>query len=92
MQNGVELMKNMQNRKGALLLSAAAAAGLIGVSRSKFFELDSAGRIPRAIRLGQRCPRWSLVELQSWIAAGAPDRHAWERLKAKSREKSATSG
>lgn len=64
-----------------LLLTAGEAAELIGVSRSKFFELASAGRLPRPVRLGARCPRWVLSEMRAWIAAGAPDTRSWERIK-----------
>lgn len=71
-----------------LLVGAAEAAKAIGVSRTKFFELHSAARIPRPIRLGRRCPRWSIDELRAWIAAGAPDRMTWERSKTNHREKS----
>ena len=63
------------------LLDAAAAATALGVSRSQFWRLHSAGRLPMPVRLGQRCPRWRADELRAWTAAGCPDRETWESTK-----------
>lgn len=55
----------------------AQAAKLIGVSKSMFFKLVSAGRIgPAGVKLG-RCVRFSLSELRAWGEAGMPPRHEW---------------
>jgi len=65
----------------ALLADAATAARLCGLSRAKWFELISTGRVPKAIRtLGARCPRWSIAELRMWVVSGCPDRDRWESM------------
>ena len=64
---------------GSLAVDAAGAARLCGLSRSKWFELESAGKVPRALRFaGDRCPRWVVSELHEWLRAGAPPRDQWE--------------
>ncbi len=56
------------------------AATLIGVSRSAFYKLASAGLIgPAGVRLGKHV-RYPLVELREWAAAGMPPRHEWAAL------------
>ena len=70
-------------RPGPLLVDALGAAHLADLSRAKWFQLLSAGKVPAPIRtLGTRCPRWSVEELRAWIRARCPDRLAWEGLKA----------
>lgn len=64
----------------ALSLPGAAAAELIGVSQSHFYQLLRTGRLPRPIRLG-RSVRWLRAELEAWLAAGAPSRSRWESLR-----------
>ncbi|MCH8851419.1 MAG: AlpA family phage regulatory protein [Planctomycetes bacterium] len=64
-----------------LALSAPDAARLCGVSRSQWWKLHSAGKIPLPVRLGTRAPRWRVDELREWLAAGCPDRAAWERTR-----------
>ena len=60
-----------------LAVTPAEAAKMIGVSRSMFFKLLNAGRIgPMGTRLG-RCHRFSVDELQRWVAAGMPRRELW---------------
>ncbi len=67
-----------------LLVDAAGAGRLLGYSRSMIFELHSRGRIPRPLRLSAD-PRWRVLELQDWLASGAPDRERWESRKAAAR-------
>ncbi len=50
---------------GALLLKPVEVARLLGLSRSKVFELLAAGELP-VIRIG-RATRVPMVELQRWI-------------------------
>lgn len=64
-----------------MLLDAAAAARLCGVSRATWFCWDSRGRIPRPLRLSERIPRWRVEELRAWLAAGAPPRERWEEMR-----------
>ena len=41
---------------------------------------DSAGKLPRPIKLGVRVV-WVIAEVKSWLAAGAPPREEWEAFK-----------
>lgn len=60
-----------------LLLTAAAAAALCGRSLRTWRSWDSAGLVPRAVRIG-RSTMWRADELQAWIAAYCPCRKEWE--------------
>jgi predicted DNA-binding transcriptional regulator AlpA len=64
-----------------LALSAADAAALVGVSRAQWWKLHSAGKVPLPVYLGAKAPRWLVTELRDWLAAGAPDRQTWLRLR-----------
>jgi predicted DNA-binding transcriptional regulator AlpA len=58
-------------------IPAREAAALLGISERHLWTLDATGRVPRPVRLG-RAVRWSSAELRDWLAAGGPDREAWE--------------
>lgn len=62
------------------LVSAKELAGLMGVSLRHVRRLDSAGKLPRPIRIGGSV-RWLITEVKDWLNAGAPDRKAWEAMK-----------
>ena len=61
-----------------LLLTAEQAAGLVGVSRSHWWSLHSAGLVPLPVKLG-RATRWRRDEIVEWVAAGCPPRHEWNK-------------
>ncbi len=61
----------------ALLLDAAGAARLCGVSRTTWFAMVAAGRVPPAALRHGRVVRWSRDELAAWIAAGCPAADRW---------------
>jgi len=69
-----------------LLLSATEAAVLCGVSRSLWWSMHSAGKVPLPIRLGRRT-LWNFEELRSWSAAidaktgQLPNRERWQAMK-----------
>ena len=63
-----------------LLLDARAAAKLCGISRSHFWAMHSAGKVPLPVRLGRRT-LWRADELADWIEAGCPARDRWENVK-----------
>ena len=46
---------------------------------------DSAGKLPKPIRIGGRVV-WRVAEIRAWLAAGAPNRDVWEARKAASRK------
>ncbi len=64
----------------SLLANAPQLATLLECSRRHVETLDATGRLPRPIRLG-RLKRWSLVEIKTWLAHGAPARDQWDRIK-----------
>jgi predicted DNA-binding transcriptional regulator AlpA len=71
---------NQPHATESLALLDREAAQLFQVSTRHWWQLDKLGRIPRPIRLG-RSVRWSRVEIEAWLAAGAPPRDEWERIK-----------
>jgi len=62
-----------------LMLPAAEAAILVGVKRSTFYSLHSEGLLPGPIRLRGRV-LWRVDDLKSWVAAGCPNRQAFDAL------------
>ncbi|WP_442481914.1 helix-turn-helix transcriptional regulator [Aeoliella sp. SH292] len=60
-----------------LLLTPRETADALGVSSRHLHTLDKNGRFgPRAIRLN-RSVRYARVEVEAWLAAGAPPRSEW---------------
>lgn len=60
-----------------LLLSAGDAAKLLGIGRTKFYEMHSTGRLgPMAIEFGKR-KVWRMADLRAWVDAGCPHRDKW---------------
>ena len=78
------MVKTVQTNAGgtgqSLAFSATELADRFSVSLRHIRRMDSAGKLPRPVRIGA-CVRWSLSEIEAWLAAGAPDRRAWERIK-----------
>uniref|UniRef100_A0A7C2P5A6 DNA-binding protein n=1 Tax=Schlesneria paludicola TaxID=360056 RepID=A0A7C2P5A6_9PLAN len=60
-----------------LLVSATVASSMCGKSLRTWRAWDSAGLIPRPIRIG-RSTLWRTEELKEWVAAGCPRRAEWE--------------
>src|SRR5262249_46051056 len=56
-----------------LLLGAAQAAALCGVSRPSWWRLHAAHKIPAPVRVGHRT-LWRRSDLVEWIRLGCPDR------------------
>jgi predicted DNA-binding transcriptional regulator AlpA len=63
-----------------LVVEAADAARLCGVSRTSWYSLRAAGKIPRPVRLGRRV-LWRVAELEDWVKEGCPAMHRWEQIK-----------
>ena len=61
-------------------VGADEAAALVGIGKTLWAELDSAGQIPAPRKLGTRCV-WAVAELRDWMGAGCPERERWETLK-----------
>ena len=64
----------------SLLLKACDAAALFTTSERTWRTWDTTGKIPRAIRIGRKV-FWRPEELRDWVAAGCPDRAAWEAMR-----------
>ena len=67
-----------------LAMSAVDLADRLEVSLRHLRRLDSAGKLPKPIRLG-RSVRFAVAEVNAWLAAGAPDRQRWEAMKGSQR-------
>ncbi len=72
-----EAGKSEQSRTNALLVTAKQAAEMCGKSLRTWRSWDSAGWIPRPIRIG-RSTLWRADELRDWVTAGCPRRPEWE--------------
>ncbi len=60
-----------------LLLTAKQAARMCGKSLRTWRAWDSAGWIPRPVRIG-RATLWRVDELRAWVEAGCPRWSEWE--------------
>lgn len=68
-----------------LVLKAAEAAELLGISVRHFWSCLASGRLgPQPIALG-KSKRWRKDEMLAWLSAGAPPRTEWEALKRQSK-------
>lgn len=59
------------------LLTAQDVARTLQISVRTLRTLDALGKLPLPVRVG-RAVRWPRKELDAWIAAGCPDREAWQ--------------
>lgn len=67
-----------------LAVDARTLARPLHVSLRTIRSMDSAGKLPRPVRLNGRAVRWVLdgtTGIRAWLAAGSPDRGAWEALR-----------
>lgn len=64
-----------------LLLSARDAARVCGISSATWWSMDSAGQIPRKLRVGKRC-LWRTEDLILWVRWNLPNREQFEARKA----------
>lgn len=72
--------KTMNESPDPLALTAEQAAALIGISRTHFYRLRSAGKLPQPVRLGGAV-RWLREELEAWLRAGAPSQERWRIIR-----------
>lgn len=61
-------------------ISASDLARRIGVSMRHVRRMDSMGKIPKPVRIGNSV-RWIVSEIEAWLQAVAPDRQSWEAMK-----------
>jgi predicted DNA-binding transcriptional regulator AlpA len=63
-----------------LCIDAVELARLLDVSPRQIYRLNDAGRLPAPLAFGA-CRRWTLREIEAWLAAGAPRRKDWEAMR-----------
>ena len=61
------------------VLDAAGVGRVLGVRKSKVYELDARDELPPSVQVG-RVRRWAKAEIEAWLLHGAPHRAAWVRL------------
>jgi excisionase family DNA binding protein len=71
----------VKTQESALALSARELAARMGLSLRHIRRSDSAGWIPRPIRIG-RSVRWPVDEVQAWMTEGALE-HGRQRTRAR---------
>ena len=59
---------------------ASDLAKRMGVSLRHVRRMDSMGKIPKPVRIGNSV-RWVVSEIDAWLNAGAPDRTTWTAMK-----------
>lgn len=64
-------------RMDGLLIDIKAVATMLGRSPRSIYRDDTAGRLPRPIKLGGS-KKWRAAELLAWVEAGCPERRKWE--------------
>ena len=63
-----------------LALNVREVAERLGCSTRHVERMDSAGKLPAAVRLGGRAKRWRSAEISAWLNAGCPDRRTWNAM------------
>lgn len=83
-EKGIRNKRTHQSRAASpadcSLVVAGVAAAICGISRTTWYKLRAAGRVPAPIRLGRRVP-WRIDELHDWTTAGCPTLHEWKQLR-----------
>jgi predicted DNA-binding transcriptional regulator AlpA len=64
-----------------LVYDTADMCAVLRCSRATLDRLKSAGKLPRARRLGGQL-RWIATEVVAWVNANMPDLRTWEALRA----------
>lgn len=69
-----------------LLVRANEAARLLGIGRTKFYEMNCTGQLgPVPVCLGGNCKRWRINELRQWVCEGCKPRDEWTKSKERDR-------
>ena len=64
------------------LFRAREFAEILHVSQRHIWRMKAAGKLPKAMEVGE-CVRWSLDDIEKWIAIGCPSQRQFEAFKAK---------
>ena len=51
------------------LLSLKQVIAMVGLTKSTIYRLMEAGDFPRPLKLGSRCVRWLVDEVNAWISS-----------------------
>jgi predicted DNA-binding transcriptional regulator AlpA len=71
---------NNPDPQQVLAVDARTLGSMLNLSVRTIRTLDSSGKLPRPLRIGHAV-RWSVPEIEAWLAAGALDRRTWESVK-----------
>ena len=63
-----------------LAIQAREVGRMLGVSLRQVWRLNSAGKLPKPVRLGGSV-RWRRDEIIAFVEAGCPDRQTWDAMK-----------
>ena len=63
-----------------LVVDARRLARLLCIGLRTVRTLDSAGKLPKPVKIGGRVA-WSVEEIKLWIRAECPNRSTWEAIK-----------
>lgn len=69
------------SRPQPLAVDAKRLGRMLGLSERTIRTMDSAGKLPRPLRLNGHSVRWRVAEIEAWLEAGAPDRNTWETIR-----------
>ena len=58
-------------------MTARALGEMLSLSKRQIHRLNSAGRIPKPLRIGGSV-RWAESTIRQWLSVGAPDRRTFE--------------
>ena len=58
------------------LISLDEVSELVGLKKSGIYLRISEGSFPGPIKLGTKCSRWNLTEIQAWLEKAVEARHA----------------
>lgn len=73
-----------------LAVDAKRLAAMLGLSVRTIRSMDSAGKLPRPVKLNGRAVRWVLdgpTGIRSWLQAACPDRGAWGAMTSNRRDR-----
>lgn len=62
------------------LLTAAAVAEMLSLSKRQVFRMRSAGLICGPVRVGSGAIRWRRSDVERWISMGCPDRKTFDAM------------
>ena len=77
--NGTDPAPAEHGTLAPLVYDSSDLCQVLRISLATLHRLRSAGRLPRALRLGGQL-RWDAAEVAAWVRSGMPDLRTWEML------------